>query len=139
MNSAPSFDVQRENIRLQQQVKFLREQVANSKPPCKQSKSQTQNVNNNPSNQTQHQPNSHSDIPKETKKDNSRQTVGIIGDSILKQLDANKLSNKERSVTVRSFPGATTDDIQDYCKPIAKRKPDICIVHVGTNDLKKKR
>ena len=34
------------------------------------------------------------------------------------------------------FSGATTDDIKDYCKPIAKRRSDICIVHIGTNDLK---
>ena len=43
-----------------------------------------------------------------------------------------------RNVIVRSFPGATTDDIKDYCKPIAKCKPDVCIIHVGTNDLKNK-
>ena len=45
-------------------------------------------------------------------------------------------SQTERNVTVRAFSGATTDDIKDYCKPIAKRRPDICIVHTGTNDLK---
>ena len=41
-------------------------------------------------------------------------------------------------VIVGSFPGATTDDIKDYFKPIAKRKPYLCITHAGTNDLKNK-
>ena len=45
-------------------------------------------------------------------------------------------SQTEKNVTVRAFSGATTDDIKEYCKPIAKRRPDICIVHRGTNDLK---
>ena len=36
---------------------------------------------------------------------------------------------EKKNVTVRAFSGATTDDIKDYCKPIA-------IVHTGTNDLK---
>ena len=31
---------------------------------------------------------------------------------------------------------ATTDDIKGYCKLIAKRRSDICIVHTGTNDLR---
>ena len=43
---------------------------------------------------------------------------------------------EKKIVTVRAFSGATRDDIKDYCKPIAKRRPDICIVHTGTNDLK---
>ena len=45
-------------------------------------------------------------------------------------------SNKNRIVRVRSFPGATTEDILDHCKPIAREKPDVIILHVGTNDLK---
>ena len=84
----------------------------------------------------------HSNTPHETKErvtvSTSKQTVAIIGDSIIKNLDGNKLSNKERNAIVRSFTGATTDDIKDYCKPIAKRKPDVCIIHAGTNDLKNK-
>ena len=44
-------------------------------------------------------------------------------------------SNKNRIVRVRSFPGVTTEDILDHCKPIARKKPDI-ILHVGTNNLK---
>ena len=84
----------------------------------------------------------HSNALHETKKrvtvSTSKQTVAIIGDSIIKNLHGNKLSNKERNVIVRSFPGATTEDIKDYCKPIAKREPDVCIIHAGTNDLKNK-
>ena len=72
----------------------------------------------------------------ETSSNSRKQTIAIIGDSIIKQLDEKKLSNREKNVTLRAFSGAATDDIKDYCKPIAKRRPDICIVHTGTNDLK---
>ena len=108
-----------ENVRLQRQVQFLRGQVANSV-----------------SAQPQRKPISTNKSYSETRNNSSKQTVAIIGDSIIKQLDEKKLSNREKNVTVRAFPWATTDDIKDYCKPIAKRRRDICIVHTGTNDLK---
>ena len=42
-------------------------------------------------------------------------------------------SNKNRIVRVRSFPGATTEDILDHCKSVARKKPDIIILHVETS------
>jgi lysophospholipase L1-like esterase len=39
---------------------------------------------------------------------------------------------------VKSFPGSTVEDLTDYIKPSLKRKPKNIIVHVGTNDLKRK-
>ena len=39
---------------------------------------------------------------------------------------------------IRSHPGATSEDLIDYCKPIARRAPDVIILHVGTNDLDKR-
>ena len=47
-------------------------------------------------------------------------------------------TNKKRVVKVRSYPGATTDDLIDHCRPVARRQPDIIIVHVGTDDLRSK-
>ena len=137
--SATPFDIQMENVRLQRQVKYLQDQVASSKPsPPSNGTNSLSSQNRKPSLTNE----MHSNAPHETKErvtvSTSKQTVAIIGDSIIKNLDGNKLSNKERNVIVRSFPGATTDDIKDYCKPIAKRKPDVCIIHAGTNDLKNK-
>ena len=37
---------------------------------------------------------------------------------------------------VKSFPGATLDDMMDYIKPSLKYNPDHIIIHTGTIDLK---
>ena len=34
-------------------------------------------------------------------------------------------------------PGSTTDDVVDYVRPVTRKKPDVIIMHVGTNDLTK--
>ena len=46
-----------------------------------------------------------------------------------------ELSNKDK-VVVKSFSGATTEDMEDYGKPIILKEPENLILHVGTNDLK---
>ena len=38
------------------------------------------------------------------------------------------------SMKVRSHPGATTEDIVDYVKPIAHKKPKMLVIHTGTNE-----
>lgn len=38
-------------------------------------------------------------------------------------------------VKVIGHSGSTTDDLLDYIKPIARKQPDILIIHTGTNDL----
>ena len=38
-------------------------------------------------------------------------------------------------VTVKSFPAATTEDMESYCSPTIRAQPDELILHVGTNDL----
>ena len=37
------------------------------------------------------------------------------------------------SMKVRSHPGATTEDIVDYVKPIARKKTKMSVIHTGTN------
>ena len=39
---------------------------------------------------------------------------------------------------VRSYPGSPIEDLIDHCKPIARRAPDVIILHVGANDLDKR-
>ena len=34
--------------------------------------------------------------------------------------------------------GTTTDDIIDYVRPTARKKPDMIIIHTGTNDIQNK-
>ena len=49
-------------------------------------------------------------------------------------IDHKRLPIKGRIVKVRSFPGATINDMYDYIKPLVKKAPAIIILHVGTND-----
>ena len=40
-----------------------------------------------------------------------------------------------KKVVVKSFPGATTEDMEHFFKPILRKKPDNVVLHVGTNDI----
>ena len=35
----------------------------------------------------------------------------------------------------KTVTGATTEDMQDFIKPILRKNPDNVIIHIGTNDL----
>ena len=37
---------------------------------------------------------------------------------------------------IKSFPGATLKEMRDYIKPSMARRPDMIVLHTGTNDLK---
>ena len=73
--------------------------------------------------------------PQNAKESNPTNVV-IAGDSIIEHINAHKLSKADTKVRVSSFPGCTTLDMDDYIKPILRRKPDKLILHVGTNSLK---
>ena len=59
----------------------------------------------------------------------------VVGDSLVKYLRRQELSTKMNNVKVITHPGSTTEDMLDYIKPNARRKPDALIIHTGTNDL----
>ena len=59
----------------------------------------------------------------------------MIGDSMVKFVKSENLSDVNYIANFRTNPGCTTEDIADYTKPIIKRKPDIILVHTDTNDL----
>ena len=46
-----------------------------------------------------------------------------------------RMNDKDNLVRVRSFPGATIDDMDDYIKPSTRAKPDSLIIHIGTKNL----
>ena len=60
-------------------------------------------------------------------------TTLIMGDSILSGLHEYKMSRR-KSIKVRTFPGATINDMKFFAVPLLKKKPDKIIIHVGTND-----
>ena len=65
----------------------------------------------------------------------SKTKIMVVGDSLVKYLRREELSSKKLNVKVITHPGSTTEDMLDYIKPIARRKPDTLIIHAGTNDL----
>ena len=44
--------------------------------------------------------------------------------------------SKRHQVHSHTFHGATIEDMQDFVKPLLRRKPDRVILHVGTNNVK---
>ena len=67
-------------------------------------------------------------------KKEEKKNICIVGNSILKNITGSGLS-KDHTVKIRPHPGATTVDMIDYIKPELRHKPDIVILHCGTNDI----
>ena len=65
----------------------------------------------------------------------NKEKVLIVGDSMTKFIKPNKLSKKHH-VQSYSFAGAKVEDMNDFVKPLLRRRPDKVIVHVGTNNVK---
>ena len=61
----------------------------------------------------------------------------IVGESMIKHVNGREVS-RDDSVKIRWHLGATTDDIVDYVRETARMKPDMIIIHTGTNDIQKK-
>lgn len=62
-----------------------------------------------------------------------KNTVLVASDSIFNNVEEHRLS-KKYNVKVRAFSGATVTDMFDYITPLLRKKPDIILLHVGTND-----
>ena len=64
-------------------------------------------------------------------------SVVIIGDSLLGGVNENGIrkASKNNNIKVKCHRGATTEDIVDHINPVVRKKPDIIIIHGGTNDL----
>ena len=58
--------------------------------------------------------------------------VFIVGDSMI--ITCTEIS-RTNTVKMRPHPGATTVDICDCIKPELRHKPDVIIIHCGTNDI----
>ena len=68
---------------------------------------------------------------------NMRKKIDVIGDSMVKSLRSDEMSSVNNAVNIMKHPGFTTDDTFDYVRPVTRKKPDVIIMHVGTNDLTK--
>ena len=56
---------------------------------------------------------------------------------MISNINENTLSSKYFT-KVRSFPGSTTEDLQDYIKPLIRKQPDKIILVIGTNDIERR-
>ena len=74
---------------------------------------------------------------KETKINNGKKHVFIVGDFIVNGINEYGLANQHDEVVFKAHGGATTRDMVDYIKPVPRKKPDALILHTGTNDLTK--
>ena len=63
-----------------------------------------------------------------------KKEVYITGDWMIKYVNGREVS-RNNPVKVRSHPGATTDDFIDYVQPTVRKKPNLIIIHSGTNDI----
>lgn len=65
----------------------------------------------------------------------TRKNVQIIGDSMLHNIDAKRM-RKQHDTSILPLSGATSRDMIDYVRPrVLSQKPDVLILHVGSNDL----
>ena len=64
--------------------------------------------------------------------------VAVVGDSMVKRMSSYELHNllgDDINAFVRPFVGATIEEMKSYIEPIIQKKPDVIILHIGTNDL----
>ena len=66
----------------------------------------------------------------------TRKRVIVVGDSMLNGVNEKGLS-RNHFVKVHAHGGATSEDLVDHIKPVARRAPNLVIIHVGSNDLTK--
>ena len=65
-----------------------------------------------------------------------KKSIHIIGDSIIKEIKGWDLSDKNNSVVIKTFPGASTKCMKSYIQPTTDKNPDVVVLHCGTNDLR---
>ena len=75
------------------------------------------------------------EIPQNNKDQNKRKII-IAGDSIIQHVHGWELSNENCNVAVKSFSGSKIEDMQDYLRPLIRRKPDEIVLHIGTNNIR---
>ena len=65
----------------------------------------------------------------------------IIGDSLIRDIKQQRIRKDlpGNKVFIKSFSGATTACLNDYVKPSLRYKPDLLIIHGGTNDLRSEK
>ena len=71
--------------------------------------------------------------PPNNRNNSAQKKILIVGDSQLKRIDENKLSNNSKSVKVTAVGGMRIENLMSH---VEHDKWDNIIVHVGTDNLK---
>ena len=74
------------------------------------------------------------------KKRKSQGSITILCNSIIKDVKPYKIRNAltlKEIVYIKSFSGATIEDMHEYVKPSMKYNPNLVALHIGTNSIKK--
>ena len=67
----------------------------------------------------------------------SRSSTDIAGDSIINNVMGWRMSTSTERVSVKSYSGATVEDMFYHIKPTLSHSPDKIILQIGTNNMKK--
>ena len=129
-------------------------QPSTSGTSCEHSKSKVPNEENVPT-VGENQPSTSNILNENTKSHNKKTKHGgkslakrqkrsavILGDSLVKNIHAWELKKKigeNNNIHVKCFNGANIKDMHSYAKPTIERKPNLIILHIGTNDLAQRR
>ena len=106
-------------------------------PPIEQNQSSHQNRETpNAAQQTQNPSFSVSGGTPSTDHMAKKKLAFIAGDSIIQHVQSWDLSTNDKHVAVKSFSGARIADMDDYLRPVLRKKPDKITLHVGTNNIR---
>ena len=70
----------------------------------------------------------------------TKTSVVVAGDSrynVLRYVKGWEISTGRQNLSVKSFSGATVDDMSDFLIPTVRKHPDKLIIQAGTNDIRK--
>ncbi|CAB4009061.1 Scavenger receptor cysteine-rich type 1 M130 [Paramuricea clavata] len=74
-----------------------------------------------------------------SKSKTSEGPITVLGDSMIKMIRPPKLSRSiGEKVDIKTFPGATINDMNHYIQSTMKKQPKLVILYVGTNDIQRK-
>ena len=63
-----------------------------------------------------------------------KDSVIIVSDSMIKHVNGRDIS-RSHTAKVRPNLRASTHDLMDYVKPAMWKKPEVLVIHTGTNDV----
>ena len=137
--------MQQKQIIIEKLLDINKNQIKNNCPSNRINQSDKRQGETNSSNKVVHQSNKGIGNPnnehirniRNDSNNNTRKEITVTSDSMVKFLRSDEMSSVNNAVSVMKHPGSTTGDMVDYVRPVTRKKPDVIIMHVGTNDLTK--